>query len=46
MDIYSIRLPKDLRDKLQALADEQGRSLSNMIIYILRKEVDRIGRGQ
>lgn len=46
MDIYSIRLPKDLRDKLQALADEQGRSLSNMIIYILKKGVEDIERGQ
>lgn len=46
MDIYSIRLPKDLRDKLQALADEQSRSLSNMIIYILKKGVENIERGQ
>ena len=44
MSIYSMRLPEDLRDKLQAVADEQGRSLSNMIIYILRKEVERIER--
>lgn len=44
MKNYTIRLPEDLRDKLQAVADEQGRSLSNMIIYILRKEVERIER--
>lgn len=44
MKNYTIRLPEDLRDKLQSVADEQGRSLSNMIIYILRKEVERIER--
>ena len=44
MKNYTIRLPEDLRVKLQAVADEQGRSLSNMIIYILRKEVERIER--
>lgn len=44
MKNYTIRLPEDLRDKLQAVADEQGRSLSNMIIYILRKEVERVER--
>ena len=46
MKNYTIRLPEDLREQLQKIADEDGRSLSNMIIYILRKEVDRIGRGQ
>lgn len=44
MKNYTIRLPEDLRIKLQILADMQGRSLSNMIIYILRKEVERIDR--
>lgn len=44
MKNYTIRLPEDLRIKLQILANSQGRSLSNMIIYILRKEVERIDR--
>lgn len=44
MKNYTIRLPEDLRIKLQILAGQQGRSLSNMIIYILRKEVERIDR--
>lgn len=44
MKNYTIRLPEDLREQLQKIADEDGRSLSNMIIYILRKEVERIDR--
>ena len=44
MAIYSMRLPEDLRCKLQAIADEQGRTLCNLIIYILRKEVERVER--
>lgn len=46
MKNYTIRLPEDLREQLQKIADEDGRSLSNMIIYILRKEVDSIERNR
>lgn len=40
---FTFRLPDDLREKLQQIADEEGRSLSNMIVYILRKEVEKHG---
>ena len=37
--IYTIRLPIDLREKLQKQADEEGRTLANYIIYLLTKGV-------
>lgn len=36
---FSLRLPDDLRNKLQELADADGRSLSNYIVFLLRKAV-------
>lgn len=36
---YTFRIPVELRDKLQAKADAEGRSLSNYIIYLLSKAV-------
>lgn len=38
--MFSMRLPDDLREKLEAIAKEQGRSLTNLILYLLRKAVD------
>ena len=38
---YTIRIPNDTRETLQKMADEQGRSLSNMILWIIRNEVER-----
>lgn len=38
---FTIRIPKDLRDELQKRADEEGRTLSNYIIYLLRKAVKK-----
>ena len=34
---YSFRMPRELRDKLQALADSEQRKLSNMIVVVLQK---------
>ena len=38
---YTFRIPEDLREKLERLAEEDGRTLSNLIILILRKAVER-----
>lgn len=37
---YTLRIPDDLREHLQEIADKEGRSLSNLIIFILRNGVD------
>ena len=36
----TIRLPKDLKEKIQWLADEQGQSFNTEIILLLRKELE------
>ena len=36
---FTFRIPSDLREKLELRAAEEGRSLSNLIIYILQKEM-------
>lgn len=33
----NIRVTLELKEKLQKMADEQGRSLSNMAIYLLEQ---------
>ena len=38
--MFSLRLPSDLREKLEALAEKEGRSLSNLIIKILKEGVE------
>lgn len=38
---YTFRIPSDLREKLQKKADAEGRTLSNYIIYLLRKAVEK-----
>jgi predicted DNA-binding protein len=40
----SIRLPVDLKAKLQAESEKQGRTLSNLIIYILKQYVDQLDK--
>ena len=37
---YTFRIPIELRVKLQKLADAEGRSLSNLVILILRRAVE------
>lgn len=41
MENYTFRIPASLRQRLQDLADEEGRSLSNYIVYLLKKAVDK-----
>lgn len=36
---FSLRLPNDLRLKLEERAKNEGRSLANLIIYILKEAV-------
>lgn len=37
--VTGVRLPADLRDTLQTMADADGRSLSNQIVKLLRDAV-------
>ena len=38
---FTFRIPSDLRADLQKRADKEGRTLSNYIIYLLRKAVKK-----
>ena len=38
---YTFRIPCDLREKLELRAAEEGRTLSNLIIYILQREMKK-----
>lgn len=38
---FTFRIPSDLREKLQKKAYAEGRTLSNYIIFLLRKAVDK-----
>lgn len=38
---FTFRIPTDLREKLELRAAEEGRTLSNLIIYLLRKEMEK-----
>ena len=38
---FTFRIPSDLREILQKRADAEGRTLSNYIIYLLRKAVKK-----
>ena len=36
----SVRVPSELRKDLEIIAKDQGRSLSNLVIYILKSYVE------
>lgn len=38
---YTFRIPSDLRKKLELRAAEEGRTLSNLIIFILQREMKK-----
>lgn len=38
-ETYTFRIPSDLRRTLEHRAEEEGRSLSNLIIYLLNQSV-------
>lgn len=41
---FIMRFPQDLRDDLDKIAKQEGRSLSNLIVYALREWL--AGRGR
>lgn len=40
---YTFRIPVELRKKLEIIAEREGRSLSNLIIYYLSASVRKDG---
>lgn len=38
---YTFRIPSDLREKLELRAAEEGRTLSNLIVFILQREMKK-----
>lgn len=40
---FTFRIPVQLREELQKRADQDGRSLSNYIIYVLQKSIQEKG---
>lgn len=36
----TIRLPKELKDKIQRKADQEGQSLNTMILILIRKGLE------
>ncbi len=44
---FQVRLPEELLERLAEVAHEEGRSLNNLIQYILRRWLEeRSGRGR
>lgn len=37
--VFTLRLPNDLRSKLEERAKNEGRSLANLIIYLLKEAI-------
>lgn len=40
-EMFSFRFPIELRKKLEERAEKEGRTLTNMIIFILRQAVEK-----
>lgn len=40
----SIRIPSDLREQLEVLAEADGRKLSNYVVNVLRLHVEQINK--
>lgn len=38
--VFTLRLPNDLRSKLEERAKNEGRSLANLIIFLLWKGIE------
>lgn len=34
---YTFRCPNELREKLEEMSEKEGRSIANLVIYILRE---------
>lgn len=38
---FTFRIPDELRKKLEERAEKEGRSLANLIIYLLKEAVEK-----
>lgn len=38
---FTVRMPDELRKKLEERAEEEGRTLSNLVIFLLKKAVGK-----
>lgn len=43
---FLLRLPADVREQLQKIADEEHRTLTNLIVHALREWLEGRGRGK
>lgn len=41
---FTVRLPEDLRKQLEEIAKDDGRTLSNLIIKLLKEGVEKYGK--
>lgn len=39
--VFTIRLPNDLRAKLEERSKKDGRSLANLIVFLLREAIEK-----
>ena len=39
--MFGFRCPNDIREKLEKIAEEEGRTLSNLIVKILKDYTDK-----
>jgi predicted transcriptional regulator len=46
LQTINVRVSLDLKIKLQALADKDKRSLSNLVIYLLEQAIEESKQGQ
>ena len=46
MTQFSVRMPKALKDEIQALADSDERTLAAMIVLLLKRSVAELRPGQ
>jgi predicted transcriptional regulator len=44
MELITVRLPKKLKDKLQAIAEEQHRPLSNLVRIIIMEYLKNLDK--
>lgn len=39
--VFTLRLPNDLRVKLEERSKKEGRSLANLIVFLLREAIEK-----
>lgn len=40
-EVFTVSMPSDIRAKLKSLAQKEGRSVSNMVTEIVKKELQK-----